>query len=125
MRKQKESQDIVNQSSGQETALTENRLYEHWNRLTIQNRFIFGKVMQDPSNCEPFLRRLFPNKDIGRIQSGEAEKTIESTLFSHGVRLDVYLKNDKNAFFTVEMQVAEKDNLPKRSRYYEKYFVLS
>ena len=36
-----------------------------------------------------------------------------------GVRLDVYLEDDANTVFDIEMQTATKKNLPKRTRYYQ------
>ena len=91
---------------------------DNWENLTIQNRFIFAKVMQDPENSLPFLQRLFPELEVDEIKQIEAEKTIEGVLGSRGVRFDIFLRDRKERAFTVEMQVANKGNIPKRSRYY-------
>ena len=91
---------------------------DNWENLTIQNRFIFAKVMQDPENSLPFLQRLFPELEVDEIKQIEAEKTIEGVLGARGVRFDIFLRDRKERAFTVEMQVANKGNIPKRSRYY-------
>lgn len=38
---------------------------------------------------------------------------------AHGVRLDVYVRDDKDSVYNIEMQVADTKNLEKRSRYYQ------
>ena len=87
-------------------------------KITIQNRFVFAAVMKEPKNSLPFLQRLFPNLDIREIRYIEAEKTTETTLEAKGVRFDVYLKDQEDRAFTLEMQVVNTGDLPLRSRYY-------
>lgn len=48
----------------------------------------------------------------------EAEKTVEGSIGSKGVRFDVYVKTPRKYAFTLEMQVENEGNLPKRTRYY-------
>ena len=36
-----------------------------------------------------------------------------------GIRLDVYLKDDKRTVYNLEMQVKKQDNIPRRMRYYQ------
>lgn len=38
---------------------------------------------------------------------------------SKGIRLDVFVKDNKDTAFCVEMQTRNEDNLPKRNRYYQ------
>ena len=89
-----------------------------WEKLTIKSRFIFAKVMQQKELCLPLLQRLFPDLDITDIQYVEAEKTVEGSIGSKGVRFDVYVKDPRRYAFTLEMQVGDYDDLPRRSRYY-------
>ena len=89
-----------------------------WEKLTIKSRFIFAKVMQQKELCLPLLQRLFPELDITDIQYVEAEKTVEGSIGSKGVRFDVYVKDPRRYAFTLEMQVGDYDDLPRRSRYY-------
>lgn len=37
----------------------------------------------------------------------------------HGVRLDVYVEDDENKIYDIEMQTALDSNIPRRSRYYQ------
>ena len=84
--------------------------------LTISNVFMFAAVMEDPENCRGLLEMVleFP---IARIEVSTEKSIIHHPRY-HGVRLDVYARGDDNTRYTVEMQVRNKDNLPKRSRYY-------
>ena len=89
-----------------------------WENLTIKDRFLFAKVMGQKENCLPLLQRLFPELQITDIRYVEAEKTVEGSIDSKAVRLDVYVRDSDQRSFTLEMQVYDKGNLPTRSRYY-------
>ena len=93
-------------------------LSEKWESLTITDRFIFAKVMQQKEICLTLLQRLFPELDITDVKYVEAEKTVEGSIGSRGVRFDVYVKTPEKYAFTLEMQMEVRDSLPKRSRYY-------
>ena len=49
----------------------------------------------------------------------EEQKTINLLLESKGIRLDVYVKDENNTIYNVEMQRGNHKNLPKRLRYYQ------
>jgi predicted transposase/invertase (TIGR01784 family) len=105
-----------------ETALSDAEaaapLAKKWESLDITSRFIFAKVMQQKEICLPLLQRLFPELDITDVEYAEAEKTVEGSIGSKAVRFDVYVKTPRKYAFTMEMQVENEDNLPKRTRYY-------
>ena len=84
--------------------------------LTIKDNFMFGAVMMEEDNCKSFLELAlgFP---IDRVEVSK-EKSIVYHPEYKGVRLDVYAKDEKNTRYNVEMQVAKKSELGKRSRYY-------
>ena len=48
----------------------------------------------------------------------ENQKVIDLLLDSKGIRLDIYLKDEKDTVYNVEMQRGKHKNLPKRLRYY-------
>ena len=104
--------DTVDSSSDRNPSLTK------WENLTIQDRFLFAKVMGQKENCLPLLQRLFPELNITDIRYIEAEKTVEGSIDSKAVRLDVYVHDSAQRAFTLEMQVDDRGNLPLRSRYY-------
>lgn len=86
--------------------------------LTIKDNFMFGAVMKNPIKCKAVLECIL-NVKIRKIEYPELEKTIDNSYESKSVRLDVYIEDDKNTIYNVEMQATNKRNLPKRTRYYQ------
>lgn len=84
--------------------------------LTLKDNFLFGAVMMEEDNCKGFLERAleFP---IDRVEVSR-EKSIVYHPEYKGVRLDVFARDEHNTHYNVEMQVAKKDELGKRARYY-------
>ena len=86
--------------------------------LTIRDDFMFCKVMQDASLCKEVLE-LVLNEEIGDIAQIIPQSTIQNSSETKGVRLDVLAKNTKNDNFNIEMQLMNKDCIPRRMRYYQ------
>lgn len=93
--------------------------------LTIQNDFIFKKVMSRKRICIHLLEELLQIK-ITDINYLEAEKSLEPEYTSRGIRLDIIVADDRNTHYNLEMQVKNNKNpdtkkhvLPKRTRYYQ------
>lgn len=96
----------------------EERLSLKWDSLTIKDNFIFGKAMEVNSDwCRRLIEHILDIK-IESISYPEREKTIETRLDSKGIRLDVYVKDDRNRSFDIEIQLTDNDDLAKRMRYY-------
>lgn len=55
-------------------------------------------------------------KDIRYV---EMERYLQLTPSTKGIRLDVYVEDDVNTVYDVEMQTTDERNLPKRARYYQ------
>ena len=91
----------------------------NWESLDISNDFLFGKVMQNPDLCKELLQRILPDLNIERIEYPELQKSIKEGAESRGIKLDVYIKDDKNIVYNIEMQASGSKELPKRSRYYQ------
>ena len=91
---------------------------KNWEELGISNDFLFGKVMQNPELCKELLQRILPDLNIERIEYPELQKSIHVDMDAHSVRLDVYVEDDKETVYDIEMQVSDTKELPKRSRYY-------
>lgn len=89
-----------------------------WENLDITDDFLFGKVMRNPEICKRMIEAILDIK-IERIEYPEEQKVIDMTADSKSVRLDVYVKDTKDVIYNIEMQPVKKDNLPKRSRYYQ------
>ena len=87
--------------------------------LTIEDNFMFQKVMQDESICTEFIEKLL-NIKIKSITYPETEKTITHNNKGKGIRLDVYVETETGKMIDIEMQTSEINReLPKRTRYYQ------
>ncbi|MFQ7289595.1 MAG: Rpn family recombination-promoting nuclease/putative transposase [Lacrimispora saccharolytica] len=90
-----------------------------WDSLGLSNDFLFGKVMSDPELCKELLGLILPELQIDRIEYPELQKPIRPDVDARSVRLDVYVKDNKNTVYDIEMQTVNTGELPKRSRYYQ------
>lgn len=88
-----------------------------WENLKISNDFMFAKVMRNPELCKGMIERPL-DITIDHIEYLEEQKTIDIAKDSKSVRLDVFLNDDKNSLYNVEIQTSTNRNLPKRTRYY-------
>lgn len=94
-------------------------LEQKWLHLTFKDNFLFSKTLElFPDLCKKILE-LILQLNIKRINFPEREKVIEARTDSKGIRLDVYVHDDLNRSFDIEMQVADSDNISKRMRYYQ------
>ena len=94
-------------------------LKKNYEELDFTDDFMFCKVLQSNENLCKELIELITGKKISRISFPEKQKTIEMTADNKGIRLDIYVEDDKHSVYDVEMQMTKKTNLPKRSRYYQ------
>ena len=91
-----------------------------WEQIGISNDFLFGKVMRSrPGLCRKLLQRILPELDIARIEVIETQKTIDEDRDARSVRLDVYVRDETDRVYSIEMQMADTRELPRRSRYYQ------
>lgn len=95
------------------------RMHEEWEQIGLSNDFLFGKVMRNPKLCKKLLERIFPDLQIERVEYPEIQKTIDEDVDARSVRLDVYVKDDKETVYNIEMQTTDTRELPKRARYYQ------
>ena len=100
------------------TNLTPREIEEQYERLTLKDDFIFGKIMQEPCNCVEMLQRLTGNV-IGSNISINNQKAIKVAVDGKGVRYDVYVEDESTGLYDAEMQQKENVVLPKRSRFYQ------
>ncbi len=85
--------------------------------LVFHDDFMFTAVMTDPENCRLFLERVL-EIPIERVVLNNQEQGLVFHPESKGIRMDVYVKDEDNTHYDIEMQLTKKDNLEKRSRYY-------
>ena len=100
---------------------TAQELENRYRQLTIKDDFMFGKIMQNESNCIEMLRRLTGNH-IKHVKSVTSQKSIRVVSDAKGVRYDVYVEDNVANIYDAEMQQKNEPGsgvLPKRARYYQ------
>ncbi|MBQ0040756.1 MAG: Rpn family recombination-promoting nuclease/putative transposase [Clostridiales bacterium] len=90
-----------------------------YEELTFTDDFMFCRIMQYNEDICRDLVELIIGKKIGEIISNDRQRPIEITPDGRGVRMDVYLEDDKDTVYNIEMQNANLKDLPKRARYYQ------
>ena len=86
--------------------------------LNLEDDFLFAKVMSDKKICKELLEKIL-EIEIEKVELVEEQKTIDLLIESKGIRLDVYVRDENNTIYNVEMQRGKHKNLPKRLRYYQ------
>jgi len=93
--------------------------YTTYETLDFTNDFMFCKILTNrPDLCKELLEIILDVK-IRKIECLNQQQTIEITSDGKGIRLDVYVEDDKNTVYDIEMQTTTPKDLPKRSRYYQ------
>lgn len=87
-------------------------------KLNLEDDFLFAKVMGDREICRKVLEKIL-NIPIKEIIFSSNQRTIDLLLESKGIRLDIYVNDDKGTIYNCEMQRGRRKELPKRSRYYQ------
>ena len=91
---------------------------KQYEELGITDAFMFAKVMSNKEICKPVLEQIL-NIKIRDIEYLDYEETIQIAPGSKSIRLDIYVEDDKNTVFILEMQTTNYEELPKGSRYYQ------
>ena len=92
---------------------------KEYDELLFTDDFLFCKVLENNEDLCKELLELILGKKIRRINYLAKQKVIDITSDGKGVRLDVYLEDDENTVFDIEMQTTTSRYLPKRTRYYQ------
>jgi predicted transposase/invertase (TIGR01784 family) len=96
-----------------------NRLYIQYPKLSFTDDFIFWKTLtSNPELCKSILELLMGVK-IRKIVYLEGQKYFQESNDGKAIRMDVYVEDDQNSVYDLEMQTTLKSNLPKRMRYYQ------
>ena len=94
-----------------------------YEQLTIRNKFMFGKVTQNPVIAQKMADLLTP-VEIGAVTEAEREKFLQHRSSSKYVKLDMYLEDENWRVVDTEMQNKSnnkmvQEELPLRIRYYQ------
>ncbi len=92
---------------------------KEYDELLFTDDFLFCKVLENNEELCRELLELILGKKIRKINYLAKQKVIDITSDGKGIRLDVYLEDDENTVFDIEMQTTTSKNLPKRTRYYQ------
>ena len=90
-----------------------------YDKLKFTDDFMFGAVLTTHLDICRELLELILNVKIRKVKLAQSQKSIKKLRESKGIRLDVYLDDDLDTVYDIEMQTEMKSNLPKRSRYYQ------
>lgn len=82
------------------------------------NHFVFEMAMTQKELCKLFLEEVL-GKEIKEIHFIDREKDLSDGYWQHGIRMDVFLNDEKGTIYNVEMQNDKKDDLERRVRYYQ------
>ena len=88
--------------------------------LNLCDDFLFKEVMRDEELLIGFLEMVLGLKGkIKKVKFIETEKTISGGYEGKYVRLDVYLQDEKETIYNIEIQNGKLKYLGKRSRKYQ------
>jgi len=86
--------------------------------LPLSNDFMFGAVMSQEPIAKLFLEALL-DISIEKIIYIGVQETPAGEYYARGVRLDVFLKDDKGTVYNIEMQMSNDKDIEYRIRYYQ------
>ena len=95
------------------------KLEERWDKMTITSDPLFGLVMENEQICHGLIQRAIPEITVTKIKRIETQKDISSYGLDRKVRYDVYVEDDRDRIYVIEMQMVSQHNLPARLRYYQ------
>ena len=75
--------------------------------------YAFGKIMEDKETCKRFIEQTLDIK-IRDLVYLEKQKTLDPAIDVKGIRLDVFVEDDQNTVYNIEMQSANHDALPQQ-----------
>ena len=86
--------------------------------LNLTDRFLFDEVMEDPQIHQEVLS-LILGREISLLQESKTEKEGRISPLIRSIRMDLFAIDSEEQVYNTEMQKKRKDDLPKRSRYYQ------
>ena len=92
-------------------------LLKQWETLGISNDFIFCKVMEDEELLAELIHLILPEIEFTDLTI-IAQKAEKDGLDTHGVRFDIFVRDESGRAIEIEMQVLNTGNLPLRIRFY-------
>ena len=95
------------------------RQYKKYEELNFTDDFLFCKILTNhPELCRE-LAELIIGRKIGGIVRLDRQVPVEITADGRGVRFDVYLEDDLDTIYEIEMQTTPELEIGRRFRYYQ------
>lgn len=86
--------------------------------LNLSSRFLFDEVMEDMQTHQDVLEIIF-GKEIPLLDEAQTEKELRVSPLIRSVRIDIFAMDREQNVYDTEMQSERKNDLAKRSRYYQ------
>lgn len=86
--------------------------------LTLLDRFLFDRVMEDKRMMELTLR-IIMGKELILKEPSQTEKEVRTMPWLRSIRLDVFAADTQENLYNTEVQKKNTGNLAKRSRFYQ------
>ena len=87
--------------------------------LTLLDRFLFDETMGQPEAHEAILQIILGQENLKLLTPAQTEKELRTAPWLRSIRLDVYSLDQEHTVYNTEMQAERRDDLIKRSRYYQ------
>ena len=96
-----------------------------FDELTFTDDFIFYKVMTQNEHICKKVVELCIGRKVNRISYKDGQKTFKVSPDGRGIRLDVYLEDDLQTLYDIEMQTSLQKFIGKRVRYYDSVMTIN
>ena len=87
--------------------------------LTLLDKFLFDEVIDNPEAREAMLRIIFEDENYNLLDKTQTEKELRTAPWLRSIRLDVFSIDKDNRIINTEMQQKFREDLIKRSRFYQ------
>lgn len=94
-------------------------LVQAWEEKSITNDIVFSLVMKNKSICRRLIQRALPEVEVGELIYVNQQQDVRSSISSKEISYDLYVIDEHEQSFVLEMQVKNRHDLPLRLRYYE------
>ena len=82
-----------------------------YEELELKDDFMFSVIMRDPRYVKPFLETILRIK-IAKIEYPEVQKNIDIAAGAKGIRLDVYVEDEKHTVFNPKCRQPLRETCP-------------